>query len=184
MKKLMMFAACAMLVAVTNAAAVGWSLAGATGYAGDAYQFFVVGQNGVSSVATITALLDAGTSTADYAFGSGTVAANGSAIVAAAKSGKTLDAGTTYNSFFVVFDSDTLTSGSTKYAVVSEASTLTQSPSATAANITFVAGNQATFLSIASDWKSYGTSSAVPEPTSGLLMLLGMAGLALRRKRA
>ena len=26
--------------------------------------------------------------------------------------------------------------------------------------------------------------SAVPEPTSGLLMLLGMAGLALRRKRA
>lgn len=181
MKKLMMFAACAMLAAVTNAAAVGWSLAGATGYAGDAYQFFVVGQNGVSSVATITALLDAGTSTADYAFGSGTVAANGSAIVAAAKSGKTLDAGTTYNSFFVVFDSDTLTSGSTKYAVVSEASTLTQSPSATAANITFVAGNQATFLNNASNWQSYG---AVPEPTSGLLMLLGMAGLALRRKRA
>lgn len=181
MKKLMMFAACAMLAAVTNAAAVGWSLAGATGYAGDAYQFFVVGQNGVSSVATITALLDAGTSTADYAFGSGTVAANGSAIVAAAKSGKTLDAGTTYNSFFVVFDSDTLTSGSTKYAVVSEASTLTQSPSATAANITFVGGNQATFLNNASNWKSYG---AVPEPTSGLLMLLGMAGLALRRKRA
>ena len=30
----------------------------------------------------------------------------------------------------------------------------------------------------AADW------SAVPEPTSGLLMLLGMAGLALRRKRA
>ena len=28
------------------------------------------------------------------------------------------------------------------------------------------------------------TTEAVPEPTSGLLMLLGMAGLALRRKRA
>ena len=26
--------------------------------------------------------------------------------------------------------------------------------------------------------------TAVPEPTSGLLMLLGMAGLALKRKRA
>ena len=169
-----------MLAAVTNAAAVGWSLAGATGYAGDAYQFFVVGQNGVSSVATITALLDAGMSTADYAFGSGTVAANGSAIVAAATSGKTLDAGTTYNSFFVIFDSDTLISGSTKYAVVSEASNLTQSPSATAANITFVAGNQSTFLNDASNWSSYG---AVPEPTSGLLVLLGMAGLALKRKR-
>ena len=29
-----------------------------------------------------------------------------------------------------------------------------------------------------------GTWSAVPEPTSGLLMLLGVAGLALKRKRA
>ena len=31
---------------------------------------------------------------------------------------------------------------------------------------------------------SVWTAAAVPEPTSGLLMLLGMAGLALRRKRA
>ena len=29
-----------------------------------------------------------------------------------------------------------------------------------------------------------GGWTAVPEPTSGLLMLLGMAGLALKRKRA
>ena len=35
----------------------------------------------------------------------------------------------------------------------------------------------------ASSWTS-GTIESVPEPTSGLLMLLGMAGLALRRKRA
>ena len=181
MKKLMMFAACAMLAAVTNAAAVGWSLAGAANYKGDAYQFFVIGQNGATDIATITALLDAGTSTDAYAFGSGTIANNGSAIVNSTTSGKSLDAGQSYSGFFVVFDSASVASGSTKYAVVSEAATLTQNPSATAAQFSFVAGNQSTFLNNASNWKSYG---AVPEPTSGLLMLLGMAGLALRRRRA
>ena len=32
--------------------------------------------------------------------------------------------------------------------------------------------------------KNYITTAAVPEPTSGLLMLIGLAGLALRRRRA
>ena len=44
MKKLIVFAACAMLAAVTQAASVGWSLAGANSYANDAYQFFIIGQ--------------------------------------------------------------------------------------------------------------------------------------------
>lgn len=181
----MILAACGMLAAVSHAAAVGWSLAGATNYKGDAYQFFVIGQNGATSIATITALLDAGSDTSAYAFGSGTISATaGNALVSAANSGKTLDSGATYSSFFVVFDTATLTAGTTKYAVVSEATGLTQSPSATAAQMTFVGGNQATFLNNTSNWKSFGTSSSVPEPTSGLLMLLGMAGLALRRKHA
>ena len=36
----------------------------------------------------------------------------------------------------------------------------------------------------AATWTAVGGSSPVPEPTSGLLLVLGMAGLALRRKRA
>ena len=37
----------------------------------------------------------------------------------------------------------------------------------------------------AADWKTAGPAAEpVPEPTSGLLVLLGMAGLALKRKRA
>lgn len=40
--------------------------------------------------------------------------------------------------------------------------------------------NMASATQTESNW----VSSAVPEPTSGLMMILGMAGLALRRKRA
>lgn len=36
----------------------------------------------------------------------------------------------------------------------------------------------------AAGYPSYTATSAVPEPTSSLLLLLGMAGLALKRKRA
>ena len=36
----------------------------------------------------------------------------------------------------------------------------------------------------ASDFTNSGTIANVPEPTSGLLMLVGLAGLALRRRRA
>ena len=40
------------------------------------------------------------------------------------------------------------------------------------------------FSTAMSDAKSSGGWQSIPEPTSGLLMLLGMAGLALRRRRA
>lgn len=39
-------------------------------------------------------------------------------------------------------------------------------------------------INLSSSALSYSNFTAVPEPTSGLLMLLGMAGLALKRKRA
>ena len=137
-----MFAACAMLAAYTQAATVGWSLAGASAFAGDSYAFFVIGQKGADSVATITALLDAGTDVSSYALGSGTVSGTGAAMAAATAAGApTLDAGT-YTSFFVVFDSATPTAGDTKYAVVSGAANLTKTISSTSATVTFAAGNQ------------------------------------------
>ena len=43
-------------------------------------------------------------------------------------------------------------------------------------------GNQKTLTQTAGNWSTVAAS--VPEPTSGLLMLLGFAGLALRRRRA
>ena len=43
--------------------------------------------------------------------------------------------------------------------------------------------SKATF-DVSGGFKGAGVYSAVPEPTSGLLLLLGVAGLALRRRRA
>ena len=180
MKKVIVFAAGLLLAAVTQGASVGWSLAGANNYAGDKYMFFVVGQNGADSIATITALLDAGESLDGYAFASGTVAANGNAMTAAASSGKSLDAGT-YESFMVIFDSASPTAGESKYTIVSGGANQTKTVSPTTGTLTFVAGNQSSYLNDAANWKSYGS---IPEPTSGLLMLVGLAGLALRRRRA
>lgn len=75
--------------------------------------------------------------------------------------------GNSYNFYMVIEDGDkTFTSSSV--AVVAQATST--------ANILF--GNMATATQNASNW------AAVPEPTSGLLLLLGMAGLALKRKRA
>ena len=54
---------------------------------------------------------------------------------------------------------------------------------ATASTWEFAAASNKTFSNQASAIGSW-TAVAVPEPTSGLLMLVGLAGLALRRRRA
>ena len=183
MKKMIVFAASTMLVAITQAASVGWSLAGANSYANDAYQFFIIGQNGATSIATITALLDAGTDTSTYAFGTGSINSSGAASVLPAASGKTIDAGT-YTGFFVVFDDASPAAGSANYAVVSGAATLTKTVGAQSANVQFASGSAASILNNSSNWKSFGPASGgVPEPTSGLLLLVGAGMLALRRKQ-
>ena len=183
MRKLIVAAAIALSCAFANAATVGWSLGGLSSFAGDSYAFFVIGQNGADSIATITALLDAGDSSyASKAFGTGMVAANGSATVAAGSSGKTIADAGTYTGFFVLFDSATPEAGSSQYVVISGASTLTKTLTATTATVTFAGGNGSTIAGDASNWAAYGT--AIPEPTSGLLMLVGLGALALRRRRA
>jgi len=47
-----------------------------------------------------------------------------------------------------------------------------------------VAGNSKSKLNVADGYQGAGVYTAVPEPTSGLLLLLGVAGMALRRRRA
>lgn len=181
MKKIMIIAAVAFTAAVVRAASIGWSYAGMAGYSGDAYSLFVIGQNNVTDINTVTDILASGGDVSAYAFASGSVAANGSAIkMATAADAPKLDAGS-YTSFFVLFDASAPTSGSSKYLVVSGLAKQNLTVGATAASATFAVGSIASQVS-GGTWKSYGES--VPEPTSGLLLLLGMAGLALKRKVA
>ena len=175
MKKLLILATVTMIVAVSHAAAVGWTIAGATAYASGKYDVFVIGQNGVTGADQIAALVEADKSVSAYAFyEGGTVTSTGSATLSNSTSGKSITysgSGTdTYQAFAVLWTSDGSKASYTSTATITMANNSTAK--------TFGFGNQATNLA------NNQFTVNVPEPTSGLLMLLGMAGLALKRRRA
>ena len=188
MKKLIGAAAIACCAAFANAATVSWTNMGMAAANGDYYAMFAVGANGVTSIATITDLLNTTTPAPgkawseiqSYALGYGTVA-NGQAGSAAGTVLTTNLGEGTYQAFMVVFDSATPAPGAGKYAVLSGASGYAKEVGASTPSVIFQGGNLTTTLSSAT-WNNYGV--AAPEPTSGILLLLGMAGLALKRKRA
>ena len=74
-----------------------------------------------------------------------------------------------------VGESKNVTGTDTGFVTISPASVSTPSKSM----VEFTAGDTIAFSS--ASW--YSKTASVPEPTSGLLMLLGVAGLALRRRR-
>ena len=85
-----------------------------------------------------------------------------------------LSAGDTANGYIVLFDtSDASTASYFAYTTTKSATVAASGAPITLAYGTFAAGTQG-------GWQS----TAVPEPTSGLLLLLGIAGLALKRKHA
>ena len=185
MKKIMIaFAAIAMAVCA-NAATVMWSAAnvyemGSTTTKATGYTAFFLSTtdmfNGETqlakgySYADATAALAAGDISflSDYAVSSATInngAGNNKATTDASNS-------QSWTGYLVILDG-TLETAQNAYIT----STATK---ATGAN-----GGQANLLfSSNTGTQSAANWQAVPEPTSGLLMLVGLAGLALRRRRA
>ena len=160
MKKIVIALGAVALAMVTQAASVKW--AGANVYGSDLTTKLAVGSTVqyygaqvVESVVGTYALVDTFTTTTAGA-------------IAVTHDVAAVSANETWNFYFVIEDG-----GKTFTSDIKEGVTIA---AVGATNVAF--GNMQSATQNASNWQS------VPEPTSGLLMLLGMAGLALRRRRA
>ena len=177
MKKLLVAAAIACAAVVSQAATVNWGISGVKAEgntaptAGWAVMAFYTDVGAGS--AAIESAIKAGTAgslafettTLSVALGSGRVGAHDKDVAAIADTSKN------YDMYFVVFNNADATKA-TEYAMVSDPN---KAYSGMAGKFTA----SGTF-SASTPWQT----ASVPEPTSGLLMLLGVAGLALRRRRA
>jgi len=191
MKKLIIAAAVACVAALTQAASVSWSITGLKGSdgntltSGGAYIFCTKGTN-AKTVAAVTAAIegldasDLKTYLTDNSLSAlkGTISGGGASVsgVDLATSGvPEKQSGTAI--FAVIVDDDTFGDG-VKY-VVTGVSGNVKTPAASTTNVATFSLDGAAATANASNW-----TAAAPEPTSGLLLLLGVAGLALKRKRA
>jgi len=184
MKKLMILAAAVVASVAANAAAIEWgsgtiTLADSTTAGKDAvagYLFLV----DATTYATYSGITDA------KALSDAVYAAYGSKTATASQTGSSTKKG-------VVKLSDTTeySSGNTAYGIILYTEgdnymgnyatyTFESSMDTTIGNLATTIGGDIGGGSTATAW----STAAVPEPTSGLLLLLGMAGLALKRKRA
>ena len=173
---------------MAHASTVAWNITGVKGIdgaalnAGSVYVFFVETASGKADVTSWAGLdgkgaaaLETALSGANYNYTA--TGANGTfSKPAMALDTAGVSAATKYSVYAVILDTTTFTDESHYFVTAATAASTTyNADSALTKTYTLTASASAT----ASNWYA-----AAPEPTSGLLMLLGLAGLALKRKRA
>ena len=182
MKKLMFMLAAVATAACVQAASVSWTCTNvkdSTGGAIDGIAYFVnaatLSQGDLAALSGADAFNTA--LSGMYNYTPDTAGKYTSTAVANSTLG--LSDASDYSVYLVIFDTSTITDSSKYYMTeVKSVETLSGDYSTSVKW-----GSQSTPSQAAGAWTSV-KGSAVPEPTSGLLMLVGLAGLALRRKRA
>ena len=170
MKKLMALAAAVMMAVVANAGAVKWQCYDigddSTHKYDGALAYLILSEESSLSNTAYSDALSAGTFT-----GAGVATAVDWTEISV-KTGSYVS--TTVYGYMILLDTDDLTTYE-NYKVSDVVSATFGTAGDKALNFTDSIASQS--------WTAVATSD-VPEPTSGLLMLLGVAGLALRRRRA
>ena len=184
MKKLIVAALTVALAVVANASSVKWSMAnGVLSPSPDGSA-----QSGRASFYTMLIFTDSQAEAVNTAIAAGEFASLSTLAQSTYQAGKAGSfsgvvsdlTGTSATLFAVVFDTYSTTETIADAGYYYKTGTITQStydPTGSDPATTAVF----TSTQMTGTWTS---TAAVPEPTSGLLMLLGMAGLALRRRRA
>ena len=181
MKKIIIMAAAMMLGIVANAAAVVWQ-ANAIQSSPDV----TVGAGWLVQVYSADIAFDYDDAKAGdiTAFASASTVAAGTTYRASGSVADGLANGTSGSFYAVIYDASSV-AGAKNY-IVSDAVTVSATAAGNDVQLTFgamAAPTAAANKFLNSSWTAV-PSESVPEPTSGLLLLLGMAGLALRRKQA
>ena len=161
MKKIMLALAVVVLAVAANAASFKWTASN------------LYGADGAKFAGEVTLMAYAVGGTADDAFVAATFTPTTAGVVNYTFSNDSLVGGTSYNFFFTA----TQTVDGKDYVFTSAEKQNVAAQALTTPTLGF--GNMATASQAAGAW----AAADVPEPTSGLLLLLGVAGLALRRKQ-
>ena len=191
MKKLMVaFVAMAMAV-VANAAAINWSVEysyqpGADTENGPFAEGWLIAifDAGVTETATATALtslIQGGAADAVTTYSISTATGNSDGGAFQNNIAITGDKGDTVTAYLVLFDSATVADAEQFFVASASVEIPT---SGTTAGMIFGDGGDLLDSAVADNWSSIGGAEPVPEPTSGLLLLVGGALLALKRRRA
>lgn len=177
MKKLLIAISAIVLAVSAKAAQYNWAINADGEYSNTAtYYVFAGGDNVGTSLAAILTSSGAAafeTALSGYTYQTGTLASGKANGVITGVTGS-------YSTVF--FFDDGVDAGNPFAYIVYDASDYVYTPPTSSPGTLDMYGSDYGDTEYAESWGS-GTV-AVPEPTSGLLMLLGLAGLALKRKKA